>query len=211
MPILSTAEWYAVMQRQGVPVPLDHIMLATTGAEGGYNTTPIPGDNGQSFGPYQMYLQGAGAGHSRAEMEDPDWATAYMLSHEFAAAYQEALTRDLSEEDTAVYTYMRAERPYGWGGYRDPGLHSVAGEGFRHHYRAVAAAVAALRGDPQKPPEEKPEDPVAALAAEREWGTTILAEELKYADILRDARQKRQWSPVQEVENTLRRNATGEG
>jgi hypothetical protein len=75
---------------------------------------------------------------------DPEEATAWMLLHAFRPAYAEGVMRGYTGESLAAFTYMRAERPYGYQSPNQPGTNSPAGMRFREQYRLVA------------PPEEAP-------------------------------------------------------
>jgi hypothetical protein len=50
----------------------------------------------------------------------------------------------------------------------------------------------------------------AALAAEQQWGTALLAEIRRWAERLDEARRDEQWATVRDVAATMRRNADGE-
>ena len=88
-------------------------MLVGSYLESGWSSTAV-GDNGTSFGPFQMHIGGAltAAGGTPAQAENPTWAVAHML-----AAYQQGVNSvsatlwasnpELAAEEAAV----AAERP----------------------------------------------------------------------------------------------------
>lgn len=86
-------------------------MIMGAGLEGGLGSTFNPGDQGTSFGPFQIHLP-AHPGVSAAEANNPSWAARYMLG-----SYQSAVARvpqslwksnpELAAEQAAV----AAERP----------------------------------------------------------------------------------------------------
>ncbi len=47
------------------------------------------------------------------------------------------------------------------------------------------------------------------LAEERQWGTNLLHEVGKWADLLDAAREAQNWDTVRSVANTMQKNATG--
>ncbi len=133
----------ALAQRHGAPPPLALIVAAAALAESGgdplllgdYDAQGVP----HSAGLYQMHDQGAGAGWSIADRQDPDKATAYMVRAEFLPAYTSGQQRGFQGEVLARWTYMRAERPQGWRGIDDPGLYSPAAERFATQWRRLVA------------------------------------------------------------------------
>jgi hypothetical protein len=156
---MSPEAWLALYTRLGIPLALQRIMLAAVLVEGGLSP-PFPvGDGGHSYGPYQMHDQGAGAGLSRAEREDPETSSRLMYEREFAPAYAEGLRRGYQDTELAVWTYMRAERPAGWDGPDAPGLASPAATRFRAAYARLAPYFASASGDA-----EMPEHPLVAAA-----------------------------------------------
>jgi TP901 family phage tail tape measure protein len=80
----------------------------------GWNAGSTSGDQGHSWGLFQMHDQGAGAGMGAARL-DPGAASAVMVPA-YVASYQAALAQGRTGADLAAYTIGGAERPYGWGG-----------------------------------------------------------------------------------------------
>lgn len=144
---MTEHEWLALYERLQIPQELARIMLAAVLVEGGLGPVFPVGDNGQSYGPYQMHDRGAGAGIPVHLREDPEWSSRYMYEREFRPAYEEGRRRGYQGEDLAVWTYLRAERPLGWQGPARPGLDSAAARRFRAAYRRVMSAL-----NPTEPP-----------------------------------------------------------
>jgi hypothetical protein len=62
-----------------------------------------------------------------------------MLTHEFRPAYGEGVMRGYTDADLAAYTYMRAERPYGYQSPNQPGINSPAATTYRARFAQVLA------------------------------------------------------------------------
>lgn len=89
-------------------------MLLGSSFEGGWNA-PFPvGDQGTSFGPYQMHIGGAltSAGGTPSQAEDPTWATQHMVSaYTNAVNQQPASLWQSNPELAAEQAAVAAERP----------------------------------------------------------------------------------------------------
>lgn len=166
---------YAVMWQQAIPPDLARIMVATMlteapGPQPGTVNTAAVGDQGHSHGPYQMHDRGAGAGLTVGQRQDVAFATSHMYRTEFGPAFEKGRDRQYEGRELAVWTYLRAERPFGYLSEQAPGWHSPAAQRFA----AVWAQTPAGQLDP---PEEEPEpmadDVVSRVlhAAEAQIGT----------------------------------------
>lgn len=92
--------------RQIVPRPYQPLLLATTLVESGGRLDAV-GDNGQSFGPYQEYTGGRGAGIAPAQRQDPFGST--------TRAWREF--QSLSSRFSGPELAYRAQRPADRAGY----------------------------------------------------------------------------------------------
>ena len=92
--------------RKIVPRPYQPLLLATTLVESGGRLNAV-GDNGQSFGPYQEYSQGRGAGIAPAQRQDP-FASTTRAWREF---------QSLSSRFSGPELAYRAQRPADRAGY----------------------------------------------------------------------------------------------
>lgn len=110
MPVLSIADLLDLMRRHGATAPLDAILVAGALTESEGNTD-AQGDGGHSWGLFQMYDQGLGAGMSVAERCDPDRAVDVMLT-EYERAYGNGQAYGLTGDDLAAHAYLYAERPW---------------------------------------------------------------------------------------------------
>ncbi len=85
-------------------------MLMGSHMEGGWGPTFGAGDNGQSFGPYQIYTV-AHPGVSRAQAEDPVWATDFMYADYRAATRRGDLPWGTDPAYAGARAAYYAERP----------------------------------------------------------------------------------------------------
>lgn len=115
------------------------ILAAATKAESGWDPNNTRGDNGHSWGLFQMHDQGAGRGMGAARL-DPDAASRVMVPL-FAAAYREGINRGLSGAELASYTARYAERPFD---YENP--RGAAAQNYIAAYNQVTGS--AYTGDP---------------------------------------------------------------
>lgn len=92
--------------RQTVPSQYRPLLLATALVESGGRLDAV-GDNGQSFGPYQEYSQGRGAGIPPAQRQDP-FASTQRAWREF---------QSLSSRYSGAELAYRAQRPADRAGY----------------------------------------------------------------------------------------------
>src|SRR5690242_6843469 len=109
MPVLTIADLLTLVRAHDAPPPVDAIMVAGALTESGGNTD-AEGDNGHSFGLWQLHDQGLGSGMSPADRRDPDLACNRILP-EYVAAYHQWLGQ-VSGDDLAAHTYLWAERPF---------------------------------------------------------------------------------------------------
>jgi hypothetical protein len=129
---------------------LARIQTAAALAESGGNTD-AEGDlmNGRptSIGLYQINdIHGL----TDAQRRSPSYSTFWMWENEFRSAYQEGLSYGYLGETLARWTCMRAERPYGWNGPGNPGLHSAAADRYAEKWNELAG-VSGVAPSPSPP------------------------------------------------------------
>lgn len=134
MSTYTGADVLAIATAIGAPPELARIMAAASMAEGMGDTEAV-GDNGASWGPFQIYLSVHGL--SREQACDLDFATRYMFTAEFQRAYADGLTGGYTGEMLCRYVCMAAERPWGWKGPAQPGLLSQAADNYARHWREL--------------------------------------------------------------------------
>jgi hypothetical protein len=162
---MTIPELLALVRRHGATSGLDRIVVAAALAESGGNPRAV-GDNGHSYGLWQMHDQGLGAGMSAEARMDPDTAAAVMLPV-FQRWYAEGMRQGYEGELLARYTCIYTERPYGF-----PDLYCTAANHYADRWHSLA-------GEAPPPPDVAPpsEGEVALLrtelAAERSWGSAI--------------------------------------
>jgi hypothetical protein len=134
----TAADVLAAARAAGANDELAAIMAGAAMAEGG-GDLDAAGDrdvNGvaHSRGPYQINDVNGVPPALRCDLA---YATAWMLHHEFAPQYATAREDGQAGETLARYVYMASERPEGWRGVGNPGLHSLAAEHFAAHWRLL--------------------------------------------------------------------------
>jgi hypothetical protein len=113
--VLSPTELYDLVRRHGARPSLDRIMVAAALLESG-GDTHARGDNGKSYGLWQLHQDGSGRGMSIEERCDPNLACDRMMP-EFNHWFDEWSAEGRQATDLAVRTYLCAERPFQ---YRNP-------------------------------------------------------------------------------------------
>lgn len=109
------------------------IVAAGTRAESGWDPNNRSGDNGHSWGLFQMHDGGAGAGMGERRL-DPDAASAVMVPR-YAEGYRLYKARGYTGPDLAAAVAAYAERPEGWD---TPG--SRARTNYASHYAQITGA-----------------------------------------------------------------------
>lgn len=122
------------------------IVAAGTKAESGWNTDNRTGDNGHSWGLFQMHDGGAGAGMGAARL-DPNAASAVMVPR-YAEAYRKYTAQGLTGSALASAVAAYAERPLGWD---DP--NSTARQNYAKEWATVTGSpyTGAPQGNSQVP------------------------------------------------------------
>jgi hypothetical protein len=169
-----------------VQLALTHLVdvariVAAAGLSESGGRTDATGDSGHSIGLWQMHDQGLGSGMTVAQRSDPNQAAAVMVPV-FLRWYAQGVAQGYTGEELARYTCMYTERPEGF-----PDLYCTAANAYAQRWNDLAGVVPTTSSTGS-----------ADLAAERAWGTALLVEVGKWADT------------IQEVVNTMKRNANGE-
>lgn len=128
---LSKAQMYELVRRHGAEPGLDRALLAGAWGESKWDTEAV-GDSGHSYGLWQMYDQGQGAGMTPAERMDPDIACDHMLPV-YRAQWEKYQAEGWDGIELATRVALGAERPFGW---MDPD--GPAAQGYRTGYAAAA-------------------------------------------------------------------------
>jgi cell wall-associated NlpC family hydrolase len=137
MPIYHVQEIYAIVQAICPDPFLARVMTAAVLAESGGNSAAV-GDGGRSRGWYQIHdIHGL----DTPTRHDPVASTQWAYGHLFLPAYTMGQARGYTDEQLAVFTYLQAERPYGYRNPDAPGWDSAAAARFRAQWQRVLAEV----------------------------------------------------------------------
>jgi hypothetical protein len=176
------AEMAARARAAGAAPPLARIMGAAAMAEGG-GDSDAAGDWSAAVGDYTSW----GAfqindihGLTREQRCDLDYATQWMLEHEFGRAYRDGIARGYAGEQLARWTAMAAERPWGWQGPDAPGLDSAAANRYAAHWHALEEPMPETRTyDPATPTVAQDDDWSCSVAAAA-WALQSLGIDISY-------------------------------